>query len=56
MIEKQQLRCACGSELKKAYHTPTFTIYGTAAEKAGLDREIVKKLEHQKRLWDSADR
>jgi hypothetical protein len=28
-IEKQHLSCACGSELKKLYHSPVLTVYGT---------------------------
>jgi hypothetical protein len=27
-IEKQNLRCACGSDLKKIYHPPNVTIVG----------------------------
>jgi hypothetical protein len=28
-LENQNLRCACGSELKKIYHTPMVTALGT---------------------------
>lgn len=28
-IEKQNLRCSCGSELKKIYHAPKLTVHGT---------------------------
>jgi hypothetical protein len=28
-IEKQNMRCTCGSDLKKVYHSPVLTIYGT---------------------------
>jgi hypothetical protein len=28
-LEKQNLRCACGSELKRIYHTPVVTALGT---------------------------
>jgi len=28
-IEKQNLRCACGNELKKLYHSPVLEVYGT---------------------------
>jgi len=34
-IEKQNLRCACGSEFKKIYHPPKVTVLGTVAELAG---------------------
>jgi hypothetical protein len=27
--EKQNLRCACGSELKRIYHPPVVTAFGT---------------------------
>jgi hypothetical protein len=28
-LEKQNARCCCGSELKKLYHPPVLTVYGT---------------------------
>jgi hypothetical protein len=28
-IEKQKMRCTCGSDLKKVYHSPALKIYGT---------------------------
>jgi hypothetical protein len=28
-IEKQTMRCTCGSDLKKVYHSPVLTVYGT---------------------------
>jgi hypothetical protein len=28
-VEKQNMSCTCGSDLKKVYHTPVLTIYGT---------------------------
>jgi hypothetical protein len=31
-VEKQNLRCACGSELKKIYHPPLLSIYGTVQD------------------------
>jgi hypothetical protein len=27
-IEKQKVRCTCGSELKKPYNSPVLTVYG----------------------------
>jgi len=30
--EKQNLRCACGSEFKRIYHPPAVTVLGTVAE------------------------
>lgn len=33
-IEKQNLRCACGSELKKIYHAPRLTVVGTLSRKS----------------------
>jgi hypothetical protein len=27
-IEKQDVRCTCGSELKKLYRSPVLTVYG----------------------------
>jgi hypothetical protein len=31
-LEKQNLRCACGSEFKKIYHPPTVTVLGTVPD------------------------
>jgi len=31
-IEKQNLRCACGSEFKKIYHPPKVTVLGTVPD------------------------
>ena len=31
-LEKQNLRCACGSELKKIYHPPKVTVHGPVLE------------------------
>jgi len=31
-IENQNLRCACGSELKKIYHPPKVTVLGTVPD------------------------
>ena len=28
-LEKQNLCCACGRELKRTYHPPVSTVYGT---------------------------
>ena len=32
-LEKQNLRCACGSEFKRIYHPPVVTAIGTAPDK-----------------------
>jgi hypothetical protein len=31
-LEKQNLRCACGSELKRIYHPPVVTALGTVPD------------------------
>jgi len=35
-IEKQNFRCACGSEFKKIYHPPKITVLGKASDNARL--------------------
>ena len=31
-LEKQNLRCACGSEFKRIYHPPVVTVLGTVPD------------------------
>jgi hypothetical protein len=38
-FEKQNLRCACGSELKKIYHLPVVTAFGTVADNFQLAKK-----------------
>jgi transposase-like protein len=55
-FEKQHLRCACGSDFKKVYHSPVLTQYGTASEAARLNlhfTEIFNRLQDHKRLTAS---
>ena len=58
-LEKQSMRCACGCELKKAYHPPVLTVFGTASE---IDRlnlhlgETLARLENLKRLRHSTEK
>jgi hypothetical protein len=57
-IQKQSVRCACGNELRKAYHSPVLTVYGNLSEmsgRSGLNGEIAMKLEQQKRLRFNPD-
>jgi hypothetical protein len=35
-LEKQNLRCSCGSELKRIYHPPVVTALGTAPDNLHL--------------------
>jgi len=28
-LKKQNVRCVCGSEMKKLYHSPVLTVFGT---------------------------
>jgi len=35
IVERQNLRCACGSEFKRIYHPPVVKVLGTAVEVAG---------------------
>jgi hypothetical protein len=55
-IEKQKMRCACGSALKKVYRPPVLTVYGTASEIGRLNVDlsgILARLENRKRLRHS---
>ena len=55
-IEKQNMRCACGSALKKIYRPPVLTVYGTASEIGRLNihfGEILARLENLKQLRHS---
>ena len=55
-IEKQNMRCACGSALKKVYLPPVLTVYGTASEIGRLNVDlggILVGLENLKRLRHS---
>jgi len=43
-LEKQNLRCACGSELKKIYHPPVATVLETVPDNFHLlDRTMLRK-------------
>jgi hypothetical protein len=51
-FEKQNMRCACGSDLTKLYQPPVLTRYGTTSEASRLNlhfAEIFTRLEDQKR-------
>jgi hypothetical protein len=55
-IQKQNMRCACGSALKMAYRPPVLTVFGTALEIGRLkvgSGGILAGLENQKRLRHS---
>ena len=55
-IHKQNMRCACGSALKKVYLPPVLTVYGTASEIGRLNVDlggILARLENLKRLRHS---
>jgi len=36
VLEKQNLRCCCGNELKKLYHPPVLRVIGTGLDKLRL--------------------
>lgn len=41
-VEKQNMRCSCGSDLKKVYHSPELTQFGTASEVARLNLNLTE--------------
>ena len=41
-LEKQNLRCSCGSELKKIYHPPLVTALGTVPDNRFADLATTK--------------
>ena len=55
-ISRQNMRCACGSDLKRLYRPPVLTVYGTASE---IGQQVVDlggslaRLENLKRLRQS---
>ena len=52
-IQKQNMRCACGSGLKMIYRPPVLTVYGTALEIGRLNVDlggILARLANLKRL------
>jgi hypothetical protein len=56
-IQKQNMRCACGCELKKVYRSPVLTVFGTASEIGRLNLHldaILARLENLKRLRHSS--
>jgi hypothetical protein len=55
-IQKQNMRCACGSGLKMVYHPPVLTVFGRALEIGRLNVDlggILARLENLKRLHHS---
>ena len=55
-IDRQNMRCACGSDLKRLYRPPVFTVYGTASEIGQQMVDLggsVARLENLKRLRHS---
>ena len=52
-VDHQNMRCACGNDLKKVYRPPRLTVYGTASEIGlrNVDSDgAVARLENLKRL------
>ena len=55
-IQKQNMRCACGSGLKMVYRPPVLTVFGTALEIGRLNVDlggILARLENLKRVRHS---